>query len=708
MKKHYIWLPLMASLNAYGQAESQKDSLQIEKTAEISGVVVKGSSKAVFQQKADKMIFNVENSVLSDGTTVLELLGKTPGVVVSQEGELSLRGKKGVSVMINGKLSSLSTKELANLLRSTNSTLVKNIEIIANPSSKYDAAGNAGIINIVMKKSSLEGLSGNYYLNGGRGRKNRINTGLSLNYTHKKLSLHGDYSYTFRGEEERKNFNQVFFDEKNSQTITRKTNQSSVTNEPLTSNNFKFGADYAYSDKTTIGVFFDAKIGRYENFSRGENRIFQPVDNLFAHILSNNKSKENWYDYTYNLKGTHIFNDKNYKVDVDLEYETSRFTSRQNQISDVLVNQGTEPFSNRMGNIASQLKVFNAKADFSLPFSEMHNLETGLKSTIKSNNNPSQYFIQQGQDWINDDNASNEYAYKEQIHALYADYKLSLTKWTFQAGLRMETTHTDINQKTSQERRKRDYTNLFPSASVRYQLNDKHEFYASYSKRINRPSHFDLNPFRFYDDPFNYWQGNPNLNPEFTHATELGYTWGKYIIASAYFSVTNHVMTEVYNYQQDTGILVKTQENLNKSYVYGTNITATTKLYNWWSLTSMLNVFNNEYKSNYQNTTINSSQLAFTLNAQNSFTIVKGLKAEANAQYFSKSNIGLYIRDAYFDLTLGVSKTLLKDKATLKLAVTDLLKTNNYRVTGDNFSSVIRQKYNLDSRVVTLSFNYKL
>ncbi|RXM51017.1 MULTISPECIES: TonB-dependent receptor domain-containing protein [unclassified Chryseobacterium] len=707
MKKHYIWLPLMASLNAYGQTESQNDSLQTEKVSEISGIVVKGN-KAVFQQKADKMIFNVENSVLSDGTTVLEVLGKTPGVVVSQEGELSLRGKKGVSVMINGKLSSLSTKELANLLRSTNSTLVKNIEIIANPSSKYDAAGNAGIINIVLKKSSLEGLSGNYYMNGGRGRKNRVNTGLSLNYTHKKLSLHGDYSYTFRGEEERRDFSQVFFDEKQPQLMTRRTDQNSTTNEPLTSNNFKVGADYAFSDKTSIGALFDAKIGRYEDFSKGENRIFQPVDNLFAHVLSDNKSKENWYDYTYNVKGTHIFNDKDYKVDVDLEYETSRFSSRQNQLSDALVNQGTEPFNNRRGSIASRLKVFNAKVDFTLPFSEKHSLETGLKSTIKSNNNPSEYSIQQGEEWINDDKASNEYVYKEQIHALYANYKLNLTKWTFQLGLRTEMTHTDINQKTSQEQRKRDYTNLFPSASVKYQVNDQHGFYASYSKRINRPSHFDLNPFRFYDDPFNYWQGNPNLNPEFTHATELGYTWGKYIIASAYFSVTNDVMTEVYNYQPDTGILVKTQDNLNKSYVYGANITATTKLFNWWSLTSMFNIFNNEYKGNYQNYSVNSSQLAFTLNAQNSFNIVKGMKAEVNGQYFSKSNIGLFIRDAYFDLTLGVSKTLWKDKATVKLAVTDLLKTNNYRVTGDNFSSTIRQRYNLDSRVVTLSFNYKL
>ncbi|AQX05162.1 TonB-dependent receptor [Elizabethkingia meningoseptica] len=707
MKKHYIWLPLMASLNAYGQNETKNDSLQTEKTAEISGVVVKGS-KAVFQQKADKMIFNVENSVLSDGTTVLELLGKTPGVVVSQEGELSLRGKKGVSVMINGKLSSLSSKELANLLRSTNSTLVKNIEIIANPSSKYDAAGNAGIINIVLKKSSLEGLSGNYYLNGGRGRKNRFNTGISLNYTHKKLSLHGDYSYTFRGEEERKNYNQFFYDEKSPNTLLRKTEQNSVTNEPLTSNNFKFGADYAFSSNTTIGALFDAKIGRYEDFSKGSNRIYQPSENLFAHINSDNMSKENWYDYTYNLKASHSFNDKGYKADLDLEYETSRFNSRQNQLSEVILNQGTEPFNNRKGTIASRLKVLNAKLDFTLPFSEQHNLETGWKSTIKSNNNPSEYFVQDGQDWINDNKASNHYVYKEQIHALYADYKLSLKKWTFQAGVRIENTHTDINQKTSQEQRKRDYTNFFPSASIKYQINDSHGFYASYSKRINRPSHFDLNPFRFYDDPFNYWQGNPNLNPEFTHASELGYTWGKYIIASAYFSVTNDVMTEVYKYQQDTGILVKTLDNLNKSYVYGANITATVKPLKWWSLTSMFNIFNNEYKGNYQNSSVNSSLVAFTLNAQNSFTIVKGLKAEANAQYFSKSNIGLFIRDAYFDLTVGVSKTLLKDKATLKLAVTDLLKTNNYRVTGDNFSSTIRQKYNLDSRIVTLSFNYKL
>ena len=273
--------------------------------------------------------------------------------------------------------------------------------------------------------------------------------------------------------------------------------------------------------------------------------------------------------------------------------------------------------------------------------------------------------------------------------------------------MRSEFTQTEIDQKTTKEYSKNDYTKLFPSASIKYETDNAHGFYASYSKRINRPSHFDLNPFRFYDDPFNYWQGNPKLKPEITHASEVGYTWSKYLIANVYFSVTNDVMTNVYNYQADTGILVSTQENLNKSYHYGANVTGTVSPTEWWSMSNMFNLFNNKYEGNYQGTEINSSQVAFTFNSQNNFTIVKGLKADVNAQYFSKSNLGLYKRDSYFDLTIGLSKALLEDKATIKLAVTDVLNTVNYNVTGDNFNSNIRKKYDLDSRIATLSFNYK-
>lgn len=707
MKTPYIWILLACSTSALAQTEAQLDSILSSFNTNLNEVLIT-TNKPIFQQKADKMIYSVENSALSEGSTVLEVLSRAPGVVVSQEGELSLRGKNGVSVMINGKLSALSSKELANLLRSTTSSMVKNIEIIANPSAKYDATGNAGIINIVFKKHTLEGVSGNVYTNVGRGRKNRMNSGLNLGYTHKKLTLFGDYSYTFRGEEERKNYYQTFYDEQIPQLINRYTQQNSITNEPLTSNNVKVGIDYALFQKTTIGFLFDAKLGKYEDISNAKNTIYKPLNTLNSVVNSHNYNKEHWDDLTYGFTATHLFNDKNYKMDVDLEYETSRFRSLQTQLSDVVINLDDTNYQNRKGKIPTHLQVFSGKVDFTLPFSEKSTLETGWKTRIKHNDNPSVYQFKQDGEWINDTSVTNHHKFKEQIHALYGNYIFTLDHWNFQVGLRTEYTQTEIDQKTTKETLTNDYIKLFPSASIKYETDNAHGYYASYSKRINRPSHFDLNPFRFYDDPFNYWQGNAQLKPEITHATEVGYTWSKYLIIAAYFSVTHDVMTQVYDYNKDTNIMVKTLENLSKSYHYGANITASISPFTWWSMSNMFNLFNNKYKGNYNNNEINSSQIAFTFNSQNSFTIAKGFKTEANAQYFSKSNIGLYKRDSYFDLTIGVSKSLLADKANLKLSISDVLNTNNFNITSTNFNSTIQQKYNLDSRIITLAFSYKL
>ena len=687
----------------FAQTEAQLDSLYQTLPTDLGEVFIR-VNKPVFQQKADKMVFNVENSTLSEGSTILEVLGRAPGVVVSQEGELSLRGKKGVSVMINGKLSSLSSKELANLLRSTNSSAVKNIEIIANPSAKYDATGNAGIINIVLKKSVLEGLNGSVYTSVGRGRKNRMNTGMNINYNHKGWSVFADYSYTFRGEEERKTFDQDFFDA--SSLLTRQTVQHYKTSEPLTSNNFKWGTDYQFNAKTSIGILFDAKIGRYENKSKGISDVYTPVSTLYSSIATDNYNDEHWYDYTYSVHGTHQFAEEGARLDFDIEYEQSKFRSLQTQLQETLVATA-DAYPNRRGKIPSTLRVFNGKLDFTIPLWDNHTLETGWKSTVKTNDNPSVYEIEENNQWAIDPITTNHYDYKEQIHALYANYKATWDHWQIQVGLRNEYTDRTINQKTTAEHHQMDYNKLFPSASIKYETDQAHSYYASYSKRINRPSHFDLNPFRFYNDPFNYWQGNVNVRPEITHATEVGYSWSKYLIASIYFSQTNDVMTQVYSYEQNQTIMVKTLENLSKSYHYGATITATANPTDFWTLSSMFNLFNNQYKGTYQETTIDSKQVAFTLNAQNSFTFSKGIKAEINAQYFSKSNIGLYKRDAYFDLTIGASKSVFKDKGSIKLALTDVLKTNNFTIIGDNFDSKVKQKYDLDSRIATLSFNYK-
>lgn len=707
MNRIYILFLSCCSLPVLSQTEAQLDSLYQALSTDLNEVVIR-VNKPVFQQKADKMVFSVENSTMSEGSTVLEVLGRAPGVVVSQEGELSLRGKKGVSVMINGKLSSLSSKELANLLRSTNSSAVKNIEIIANPSAKYDASGNAGIINIVLKKNVLDGFKGSVYSSAGRGRKNRMNSGMNISYNHNGWSFFGDYTYTFRGEEERKTFDQDFFDVRTraSSIPVRQTHQRYKTSEPLTSNNFKLGTDYQFNAKTSLGFLVDAKIGRYENKSLGTSQIYSPFPILSSSIGTDNYNREHWYDYTYSIHGAHQFSEKGTRLDVDIEYEQSKFRSLQSQIQESLLDSA-EAYADRRGKIPSTLRVFNGKLDFTIPVLDNHTLETGWKSTVKSNDNPSVYEIKANNLWIVDPETTNHYDYKENIHAAYVNYKVNWEHWQVQIGLRNEYTDRNIHQKTTAERHQTEYNKLFPSASIKYETNQAHSYYASYSKRINRPSHFDLNPFRFYNDPFNYWQGNAHLKPEITHATEIGYSWSKYLIATVYFSQTQDVMTQVYTYEQNQTIMVKTLENLSKSYHYGATLTTAVNPTDFWTMSAMFNMFNNQYKGEYQETTIDSKQVAYTVNAQNSFTFSKGIKAELNAQYFSKSNIGLYKREAYFDLSIGASKSIFKEKGSIKLALTDVLKTNNFTIVGDNFDSKVKQKYDLDSRIATLSFNYK-
>lgn len=698
---------LTFSLYSYSQTETVNDTI-IETPVNILEEVIITQKKALYTQKSDRMIFNVESSIVSEGGNAIDALSRAPGVVISQDGEISIRGQQGVGVMINGKLTQLSQKELANYLKSTTSSNIKQIEVITNPSSKYDATGKAGIINIILKKSSSSGLKGTVFSGYGRGRKNRTNSGLDLSYNKDKFSFFGNYSYTFRGEEERKRFEQIQYKDLARQEILSKNYQSSITDEPLTSNNFKIGTQYEVSSKTNLEVSLDAKIGRYQNIADGKNTLYNEFDQLQFDALTDNDSKERWYDYTYALSGTHKFDTNGKNMSFDFEYETSRFRSNQFQSAENLNASIPIEINDRRGYIPSQLRVFTGKVDFTNPLQDRKTIEWGVKTSIKHNDNPSVYEYSQNNEWIVDPNSTNHFEYKEQIYAAYGNYKYQIENFNIQGGLRTEYTVIDINQKTLNENHKDDYLKWFPSISMKYELNSDHALHSSYSKRINRPSQFDLNPFRFYDDSFNYSQGNPNLVPEITHAAEIGYAWKSAFMASLYFSTTKDVFTEIYTYNPENNITVITQVNLNKSYNYGVNITNTTDIYKWWAINTLFNIFENRYKIDIPGTNTIDPIVTFNLNAQNSFTISDSWKAEANAQYQSQSNVGIYKRDAFFDFSIGVSKQILANKGSIKFNVTDIFNTNKYHINSTVGETSINKRYNLDSRVATLSFTYRI
>jgi len=706
MKNIITSIALAFSVYGYSQKQVENDSV-VETAINVLDEIVITKKKVLYTQKSDRLVFNVENSIVAEGGTALDVLSRAPGVVVSQDGDLSIRGQQGVAVMINGKLTQLSQKELANYLKSTTSSNIKQIEVITNPSSKYDAAGKAGIINIVLKKPSSSGLKGTVFSNYGRGRKNRTNSGVNLSYNNDKIGVYGNYSYTFRGEEERKQFNQIQYTDESQQVAATKNRQYSITDEPLTSNNFKIGTTYEVSPKTNLEVYVDAKIGRYENTANGRNTVADALDQLQFDALTYNNSKEKWNDYTYAFSGVHKFNTEGKNMSFDFEYETSKFRSNQFQSATNIDPLSTTEIDDRRGFIPSELKVFTGKLDFTIPLKEKQSIEWGFKGSVKNNDNPSVYEYYTNNTWIVDANSTNHFEYKEQIYAAYANFKWQLEKLNIQGGLRTEYTVINIFQKTLSEEHQDDYLKWFPSAALKYELTSDHSLHASYSKRINRPSQFDLNPFRFYDDSFNYSQGNPNLIPEITHAAEIGYAWKSAFMASLYFSKTKDVFTEVYDYNPDTNTTVISQINVDKSYNYGLNMTNTAEFYKWWTLNTLFNVFENKFMGNVVNTDKIDPIVTLNLSVQNSFTITESWKAEANVQYQSKSNLGIYQRDSFFDFSIGISKQVLASKGNIKLNVTDIFNTNNFYIAAAG-QTAINKRYDLDNRIAAIAFTYRI
>lgn len=707
MKNLITSMMLAFSVYSYSQTEKEKDSI-VETSINVLDEIVITKKKVLYTQKSDRLVFNVENSIVSEGGTALDVLSRAPGVVVSQDGDLSIRGQQGVAVMINGKLTQLSQKELANYLKSTTSSNIKQIEVITNPSSKYDAAGKAGIINIILKKPSTSGLKGTAFTSYGRGRKNRTNSGVNLSYNKNKFGVYGNYSYTFRGEEEHKEFNQIQYTDLTRQQISTKNPQTSITDEPLTSNNFKIGTQYEISPKTNVEAYVDAKIGRYQNMADGTNRLLNAMDQVQFDAITYNDSKEKWFDYTYAFSGVHKFNTEGKNMSFDFEYETSKFRSNQFQSADNVDTSSSTVINDRRGYIPSQLRVFTGKVDFTNPLKEKQSIEWGFKASLKNNDNPSVYEFYDNNQWVIDANSTNHFEYKEQIYAAYANYKYQVGDFNIQGGLRSEYTAINILQKTLNEEHKDDYLKWFPSLSLKYEFTNDHSIHTSYSKRINRPSQFDLNPFRFYDDSFNYSQGNPNLVPEITHAAEIGYAWKSTFMSSLYFNTTKDVFTEVYNYDPDTNTTITTQINVSKSYNYGANITHSAELFKYWSVNTLFNIFENRFMGNNVNSNTIDPIVTLNLNVQNSFTITESLKAEANAQFQSKSNLGIYERDAFFDFSVGISKQVLTGKGNIKLNFTDIFNTNNFYINSVIGQTSINKRYELDNRIATLAFTYRI
>jgi outer membrane receptor protein involved in Fe transport len=681
-------------------------SIQLVVDAKLLKGVEIIKKKPLIERQIDKTVINVENSILATGNTALEILQKSPGVTVDKDGKISLKGKQGVTVMIDGKPTYLSQEQLANLLRSTEGTSVQSIELIPNPSAKYDAAGNSGIINIKLKKNQNYGTNGTLTAGAGYGTYYKANGGLNLNHRAKKFNVFGNYDYS-----KNKGFGTTdIVRVNNTRTDQTYFNQTADNIRNRTNINFKGGLDYFINDKNTIGFAFNGYDARGTTDADVLTLIGDAPLKTDSSVVAKNPSKYKYTGITYNLNYKGTLDTLGQEITFDADY--SQYKGHEdNLFNNVFLNaagQPSKPAYIFRNSTPSTTTIWSGKTDYTYPINKEVKLEMGLKSSyVKTDNN---YIFENLIDnaWQNDLTRSNQFLYSENINAAYANISKKFKTTSLQIGLRAEQTNSKGNSITEQKIVNRHYLNLFPSVFFNQELSKNNEVGLSYSRRIDRPDYGSLNPFVSYLDLYSYQFGNPFLKPQYTNSFELSYSFKKTLNITMGYSHTSDVISDVLLTDTATKTIFISNQNLATQDSYNLNISYPLAITKWWSTTNNLNSFYNKFKTpNLLGVPFQSGKLAFNFNSNQTIKINKTTNFEMSGYYQSRQVYGTLLIAPQYSIDLGLGKTFWDNKLNLKFAANDVFKMQRARIT----SAIPSQNYVVhstwESQVFRLTASYR-
>ncbi|WP_158600301.1 TonB-dependent receptor domain-containing protein [Fibrisoma montanum] len=692
-----------------GQAQVAVPTLVVQEDSRTLGEVKVTAKKPFIEQLADKTVVNVENSIVSAGGTALDVLEKAPGVLVdTQNDRISLKGRTGTLVMIDGKPTYLSAQEVVNLLRNTPSNGIQSIELISNPSAKYDAAGNAGIINIRLKRGTRnEGTSGSATVGSGYGRFPKASAGLTLNHRAGGWSLFGNYNYDYN-----ERFGSVdarrIFGKGDSLTTVR-----NLGYRPSSSRNhtFKAGADYALGKRTSAGLMLNGMVSDNQARIDNSNLLYNAGGELQQNVTMVNASTRGLQRIAANVNVKHTFDTlgrnagpRELTVDADYSYVSidpqdnmrTRFLNAVGEeVRQPLVQRNTPP---------SQVTIRAGKFDYVHPLSKSAKLEAGGKISYVTSDNDARFETLVDGNYVIDPQRTNHFLYDETISAAYLNGSKDWQKWSLQGGLRMEHTRSLGNSVTLNKVVDRNYVNLFPSVFMTYTASKNHQWRTSYSRRIDRPNYQDLNPFVYVMDTYTYYQGNPFLRPQYTDAFQVGYTYKGQTTASLSYNHTTDVITGVNEQMEQimrvTTVNLASLKNINLNVGFPLTITK------WWNTRQTVDVFYNAYDAEYAGERLDYRQVSANVTSNHSFVLPHGFTAELSGFYNSPFVYGMLRLRALGQVSVGVQKTLWNKTATVRLNVSDLFQTMrpggviNHGTTNVTFTN------RFESRVARLTFTY--
>ncbi|MGC4040231.1 MAG: TonB dependent receptor [Flavobacterium sp.] len=668
--------------------------------------VVVTKEKQFIERKLDKLIVNVENSIVSAGNTVLDVLERSPGVMVNQESSINLKGKSGVIVMIDGKPTPLSGTDLIIYLKSVPAANIQTIELITNPSAKYDAAGNAGIINIKFKKDQKQGFNGSVTLNYGQGVYPKPSGSINLNYREKKWNFFGSHSYANPTNYGQFFINRKFFDENHN--VTSNFEQNSFTKVPGISNNSRVGVDFYANEKTVFGVLTNGNWNNNDRYANTDAIITLPDGTLDYTTKTNILSDEARFNGFANFNFKHSFNASGKEITADADYgkfnaKTLQDIHNINANPDQSIISDTRIATNQTGTIT----VKSIKTDYAHPFSEKMKLEVGLKSSLVTSDNDVKFYNVENGGPILDATKSNHFIYDENINAAYASFAREFTQWDFQCGLRMEHTKTNGKQLATGEQFSRNYVNFFPNIVVNRKFSEDNSLSLAYTKRIDRPTYRQLNPFKIFVDSYTYVVGDPSLNSVITHSFELNHTFkGKYITTLSY-TKSKESITDIFVQDDDTRISYQIPANIQDFEQFNLGIYIPFKYKKILSSTLSGSVYLNRYSSPLQGGNLQQDFTSWDMNLSNNFTIGKGWSAELSGYYQSRMVWGLFYIKNLAQVSAGIQKVSNDKNSVFKLNVSDIFLTNHIAVDVNYQNQDFYTDRTWDSRVVTFSYTYR-
>lgn len=677
-------------------------------SAELGGVTVV-SKKPFIEQKLDKMVINVDASPTNAGLTVLELLEKSPGVMVDKDGNISLKGKQGVNILIDGRPTYLSGQDLANMLKNMPSANLDVLEIMTNPPAKYDAAGNSGVINIKTKKTKVKGFNGSITSGIAQGVKFRNNNSLNLNYRNGKFNFFGSGSVNYRETFQDIHLFRNFWD-KNATSLLTSFDQLSKGDRKYNSHSYKFGADYFASKKTTIGLVINGYGESGIEASENTTFINSNTGALITRTQATNNVLLRFSNVGANLNIRHVIDSTGKELTADIDYV--HYNTGNSQYMDNFFYDGAgnkkSPDELMQAYLPSKINIFSAKADYTHPLKKDAKIEAGVKSSYVTTDNNAMFENWNGTNWITDAGRSNHFTYIENINAAYvnANKKFNET-WSAQLGLRLENTNATGKQLTTGQQFNRNYTQLFPTAFIGYTLNKNNQFNLSYGRRIQRPSYQDMNPFYYFLDKYTYEAGNPYLSPQFTHSIELVHTFKGFLNTTINYSSTNNVMQQILEQIDSTNTTLIRKDNIAKQQNISIAVNAGLPITKWWNANIYASVYNNLFSGVINGEMLSFSAPTFITNITNQFNFKKGWSAEISGFYRSAGIEGVLMINPLGAVNMGISKQVMKGKGTLRFNFRDIFFTQP--ASGYSKYQNIDVSFNQrrDTRTAGISFTYR-